>query len=582
MAKLVDTSASEIANYRGNASAGGAGDPGGVRIAGSGELDQVSDAFNIIAQQNMLKNKGLYDAKMKAQEELRKQLADDDAQLNVMLPKDREELTSKFREPIRKLLLENPNITQNHEKYLELQGLMNDFREAKAYAGVRLQTVADFDNNIGAETDPEKRKRMTEHRNNQYNQGLYDKLKPYQEVLDFTDNIFAKVPAIETLSPTTLEGDFKVNKKSFITPLKAFNETVRFNYLDSRNTKLKNEMDEFARSVSELPALDRAKTIQAWNDKIAEANLDHGYKEGDKDYVPPVQTQTVKNELGEDEQVIVDSPINVVRAQSILDYYKKGESETRELDPKIAEIAKDRADIDRINADAYLKRQEAKLVLPAQRAKLLADAEQSKAAAKKSLAEARNEDEKGKDKQAVGDWYINQTLAVFDRNRFNNVPTIQNYMRDTQLKANKKQTDYQVAGKDVTAFLSPVEKMSLGKRIKIDGKTSILEPDAVVYQGQNSKDPFFMARYTYTKKNAAGKDETVTEVRQIRPNGVIENLIKGVVGEESAGKENEDYKQVSRRFRERAGSENINSNLFLLYDKAEWKAQDDKLSKDFD
>ncbi len=186
------------------------------------------------------------------------------------------------------------------------------------------------------------------------------------------------------------------------------------------------------------------------------------------------------------------------------------------------------------------------------------------------------------DKQAVGDWYINQMLQMVDPKKYDKLPDASTVKIKTKNKDGKEvETTLDKTGLkgrviaykdpatgDVRSALSDIELNALGLRFNAgkDGIT-VAKPETVIYNTDNPADPYFIASY---ELNINGKVRKETKI--IRPNVALEGLIKGVVGESTAGTENSDFKTTMRRWKERTGKENINGSVMSELEKPEFQA----------
>lgn len=579
MAGIFDTSAAEIANYTGNESAalGGAdgGASGATLIYGDTDATGISESLSHITQLEFQKNKDSYDRDLKEKQDLFDTIKGEDAQLSVLLPVDRERILKEFREPIREMLLKNPDITSDFKQYTKLQQMLNDFKEAKAYAGVRLATVSQMDGVAAKETDPFRRNNIIKHRNGIYNQDMYQMVKPYQEALGFDETIFAKPGAVETMKED-IEGNKIVTTKKSITPLPEFEKAVNYNYIQNPDSRVKAKMDVFANRVDELPFDVKKKVVTDWNAAINKANVEHGLTDKDKGYVRPVDFTEFTDDQNNPQLFIKATVPQKVLAQSILDNYRSGESRSEKISELPSKIGENEANKQKIIADAAFRKAEAKKI-PSEIAKNYAAANKDNADASKTKEEVKAVREGLKSKEAVGDWYINQMLQIFDPKKYEKAANT-GVLGIPGLNENGKILVGEGEDGAQLSLLGDVELTALGLRSKVEGKTTILKPSSVIYNNSASADPFFLATYKIKKEDGTFTTKTTT----IRPSIVLENLIKGVVGEESAGKENEDYKTTMRRFKERSGKENINGSVFKLLEDSNFSASETQLDKDMD
>lgn len=569
----LDTSASEIANYRGNAAAalGGAdgGNSGATLIYGETDATGISDSLKAITTLEFQKNKNKYDRELQEKKDLFNQLHSEDAQLPTLLPADRERILKQFRDPIREMLLKNPDIQNNFKEYTKLQQMISDFKEAKAYAGVRLQAVAGLDKAAATETDPFRRNNILKHRNGIYNQDMYELVKPYQEALGFDETIFAKPDAIET-SKQDIVGNKIVDTKKSITPLPEFQKKINYDYIQNPDSRQKAKMDVFAQRVDELPYDVKKKVIDDWNGATAKANADHGFTDKDKGYVPPIDFKDFVDEQGNPQLHINATTPQKVLAQSILENYRNSESKTEKVSELPSKIVENNASTQKTLAEAWFKKQEAKKI-PSEIAKNYAAANKDNADAAESKEKMTAARDALKSTEAVGDWYINQMLQMFSPKKYENAADPSLF--GIKVPGLNGKIVASENGGDQISMLSDVEMTALGLRSKVEGKVSILKPSNVIYNNLSSSDPYFIATYKVPGENGT----FTTTTRTIRPNAILENLIKGVVGEETAGKENEDYKTTMRRFKARTGKENINGSIMSLLENADFTPTDTKL-----
>jgi hypothetical protein len=562
------TTANEIVNYKGDA-AGALGSPdggnsGGTLLWGNSDASGVSEAYKTLAGHAFQKNKDAYDRKLKIMDQVYKDLESEQLQLDKMLPNDRDKVRNEYLKPLRDFLIKKRGDLTDPDDYLQYEKLLGDFKEAKKYADGRLIFIGSMDSDISMATDPEKRARMLEHRNKTYNQDMFDQVKPFQESLDWTKDIFT-APAPITGEKEDILGDKIITTKTAHTPLAEFTKDTWFNYTDSPNKSLSNQMDQYKKNFDSLPDDKKIDIVKQWNDKIKQANEDEGYKPGDLYYVPPIaEPKPVPiDDQGHTQLLVTATAPEIVRAQAILDNYKNIKATEEKISKVPSEIKKNNAEIEKTKMEAFWKKQEATILIPSQAAENYAQAAKAKSDAAKTNEEAQKIRSELKDKEAVGDFYINQMLQMYDPKKYDKL--------ESGEKVGLSKTSKIVAFKDekgeIKSALSDIELNTMGLRFNAgkDG-ISVVKPESVIYNFDNAQDPYFIATYKY---KSGGIDKTETKIW--RPNQALEGVIKGVVGENTAGAENSDYKTTMRRWKERTGKENVNGSVMTELEKNYWQ-----------
>jgi hypothetical protein len=560
----MDTTAGQIANYTGNAGAAlgssAGGNSGATLIYGETDAPETRQAFDEIALHSFQKNKAIYDRKIKERDEIFEAVKSEKLDLGRLLETDRNYILKNFRDPIYKLLMENPNINKDDKKYQEFMNLMDKFREAKAYGATRLATISGMDAEIAKETDPEKRARMQAHRDRMYGQDIYKEVTPYQQVLDFGDQTFVK-PEIKESPTEKLVGNEIISTNHRYTPVEEFTKRIYSNYIDSPNKTLKNEMDQFAASFHALPDDLKASKLTQLNDKIAQVNEDNGLKPGDKDYIKPIKGQYYEGRF-----VVTATAPELVLAESLVRNYVNERTQG-------AKPTKLGAEIRKLDAETKKALAEATLEIPAK-----SDEYRAKAAEARAKAAETNSKIDGDDDQ--GDFYVQSVASAYDPKRYEGMPKVADDNGNVPIQSGEGKTNWNVPIKGAkgsvivhfrdgngryTSGLSEVELNSLGLREQVDGKFSTIKPEFVMYNYNNPKDPHFIARYKLEYVDEATKETKVKyEVRKISPNRFVEGAIKGVVGDNTTGSENKDYKLFMKRYKKLAQTENINGSIMSV------------------
>lgn len=564
----METTAGQIVNYQGD-SAGALGTPGGastVPIYGNTDATLISDAYRTVATHTFARKKAEYDKKVALRDSVYKDLESETLNLNKMLPNDRDKIRNEYLKPVRDFLIKKRGDVSDPDDWIEYQRLVTDFKEAKKYADGRLIFIGGMDGEIAKEVDPEKKNRMMNYRNNLYKQDMFAEVKPYQQALDWSRDIFA-TPGMMENKEEEIDGNNVITTTLARTPLDEFTKQTWYNYTDSPNKSLKNQMDAYKKAYDELPDQQKVDIHKQWNEKIKLANEDFGYKEGDLYYVKPIPPLVpVENEDGSKFLALNATTPEVVRAQAILDNYKNFRSQSSQLSKLPSEIRENDANADKLKLEGAYKKKEMELVLPAERALRYAQANQANSAAAKSKAEAQEIRKKLENNEAVGDFYINQMLQMFDSKKYEGLESGNKFgMSNTS-----RIISYKDKAGEVKSALSDIEMNSMGLRYNAgkDG-ISVFKPETVVYNFDDPKNPYFVATYRIPSSTPGGTEKVETKIW--RPNQVLEGVIKGVVGETTSGTENQDYKTTMRRWRERTGKENINATVMSELEKDYWK-----------
>jgi hypothetical protein len=378
----METTAGQIANYKGDAAtalgSSPGGDSGATALYGESDLSGLSRLTDPIYLMGIRQSMDEYQRKLNEQSQLRDYLQSEQMQLGRALPNDRDYIKQNYVDKMRKLLISTPNIVRDNTKYQELQNLISDFKEAKTYAGLRLATVTQMDNQIANEQDPDKRAAMTAHRNKIFNQGLFDQVTPYQQTLGWSPDIFVKPNPVET-KDQVIEGDRIVDRTRSLTPLKDFTDQTFYNYIKNPNSSVKNQMDVFASTVGNLPDDQKQAKVDAWNKKIAEANADAKYNENDPYYIKPIKLDT---DPATGAKYINSSAPELVRAQALLENYRNINSTQGKVSEIPSKIAENKMNAKKLLADASL-------LIPSQAAENYAQARKAKTDSDKTFEEIK-------------------------------------------------------------------------------------------------------------------------------------------------------------------------------------------------
>lgn len=570
----MQTSASEIANYKGNAAASAGSDPGVAIIAGQTDASRINERFDAIAMINIEKNRRAYEQKIKDRDDIFDKLASKDMTINQMLEPDRNMVRDKYLKPIRELLLRNPDIKSNPEDYATFQSLTQDFEEAKTYGQHRYIMMTTLDSDIAKELDPEKKMRMQAHRDKMGKQGIFEKVTPFQQTLDYSDKTFVTVPPVAT-KKQDISGDRVVTSTRSHTPLRLFKEGVLANYIEGPNKTLPNEMRQFKESFDALPNDEKAQRISQWNARIKQANDDENLVPGMTDYVEPIKSTLQKGPDGQDHLIVTETIPRVALAESLLKNYRNDTTEDAAVSALPSTIRKNEAAIAKDVATA-------KLLIPAQKAAAMARASESYAKARKAYEETKGISAKNDSVEAKGEFFLNSALQMLDPKAMKKfgVPRIE---ETTLLGKNPGLKGFLLHGKDyqgnTSGVLSATQLRALGKVYNSTNGLAVTNPDYVVFNPDDTTNPF----YTTIYESKAPKDD-LTGLPQadykptrtydkVLPMALLERLVKGALGENASGKESEEYQAVMSNLKQRLGknNNNVNANIMRLLQNKDWE-----------
>jgi hypothetical protein len=580
----METTAAQMAAYQGNAasalgsSAGGAS--GATTIYGDTDAARVNDFADRVYLYTFQKNKAIYDKKIQDRDKLRSLMETDEINPGVLLDKDRAFIESNYRNKIHDMLVQNPDLSSDNAKYQEFQKLMQGFKEAKAYGGVRLAAVKDLDKQIAAELDPRKKARMEAHRQQILTEDIYKMPRPFQQTLDYDPNVILPKPEPITGSTEKIVGDSVVTVTTSQTPLSRFTTDTYSAYIDNENKTVADQMDLFAQNFQEMPDTFKEQQVAMWNDKINKANTAEGLKPGDQYYVPPIKGAWVNGKY-----VVQETTPDLVRAQAILKNYVNAESES-------AKVSQLPSQIEGNKAETKKKLKEANLLIPAQAELAYAQAAKARADANKTSQEAQQQAKDAQLKDQQGSYYIQETIQAFDPRNYRGLPkltgkgqeiswTDQNGTHTADMGGGVRGIKGTVLhfsdGAKTVTSLSPFQLQAMGKRVQIQGKTTIIPPAAVVYDDSNPKNPKMVAKYEYTVPRTVkdpddpNGEKTITEydkkieTLEVKPIDFLKGTIKNALGEDAAGKEGEEYTRAIIELKKRTGgSENVNGWIIPL------------------
>ncbi len=554
----METSASQIVNYRGNAaSALGSSEgasSGANTVYGDTSATRVNEVMDDVFRANAVKQNMLFQQQIKDRDATYAMIASGKLNTGKMLPQDRDRINKEFLDPVKKMMLADPNFRSNPKKFIEVQQAQEKFDEAKMYGQGRFAMITKLDSQIAAETDPEKRARMQQHREKTLKQDLYDEVLPYQQLLDFSDKIHVQVKAVDTKSQG-ISGDQLVTTTRSHTPVADFVKGSINMYIDSPNQTIKNQIDLYRDQVRELPDEQQARLGEQWNSVIKKAMDDENIKEGDINYIAPI---SVKTDPQTGKVFINESPERINLAASLLKFYKN-ETKTEGLVSKLpSDILKNQA--------AYKKAMtEINTLIPAKvateyarRNKLMADTD-------KARREIAKLDDGVKQTEETADYYINTLTELFDPKKFKEAVNLKD---DPKFKNTNLQGEV-LAGRGTDggrfSLLNDAQMKALG-RPSLGGKSgstkTIQMPDYIVRNVDDPNNPYFISSFYPTDDDGKTLWGEKPESIRSNPQGLIQPLVKGVVGA-SAGADKV-IANITNRYKKRTGSGNINSTIMQL------------------
>jgi hypothetical protein len=450
---------------------------------------------------------------------------------------------------------------------------------------------------------------MEAHRQSMIDQDIYAMPKPYQQTLDWDPNaIFVKVDPI-TGSTEKAVGDSIVTVSTQHTPLQRFTQMTRENYLNNENKTIADQMDLFAKNFNDMPDTYKEQQVAQYNDKIAKANASENLKPGDLNYVPPIKGAWVNGKY-----IVQETVPDLVRAHAIMKNFVDAESEA-------AKVSKLPADIEKTHAETKKLLKETNLLIPSQAELNYANAKKARADAEKTKQEAQQQRADAELKGQSGSFYLQETMQAFDPRNYQGLPQLtgdgkiswkdDNGTHSADMGGNFRGVkgivlQYSDGAKTITS-LSPFQAQAMGRRFKTATGTAVINPTTVVYNPGNGKNPRILARYEYDvpvagakqdeldkldqqiaaakssqekaalmlqrselEKSNVTRTEKKVEMLEIKPLDFARGVIKNSIGEESAGKENEEYSRLINEVRKRSGgSENLNGWVIPLAEKAE-------------
>lgn len=572
------TSASELANYKGDAAAAiGSSDNVGANIVfGNTDTARLNERLDLVATANLAKNKAIYDQKIKDRDDLFAKIKGGDLAINQMTENDRSSVREKYLKPMRDMMIANPDLKSNPDQYVKYMQLSQDFEEAKVYGNHRYVMLTDLDKNIAAETDPQTKKRMQEHRDQQASQELFKEMKPFQKQLDFDDKTFVSVEAVPGGPITTTKGDMIYKTTKSATPLAKFQEGVLFNYVDSPTKTIHDQMDLYKNQMDALSDDQKKTQLEMWNQKIDEVNLAEGLTRKDPGYIKRILYSTEKGPDGKDHVIINATTPEVILAASLLKNYKNSSNTTSELSPLASTIEK--------NRQAALKdAAEIKITIPANAAAKYADIAKSRAETQKALAETTKIKGEGGKEQQSGEYWVTSLQNMTDFNQFKNLKDAEKQDQFKEIRdKNGKITQVGATGKvligkddagNVASALSPQETRALGRPFNTaSGQIVVQTPDAAVLSG-TKKNPYYITYYDTPAKEAGfdavkGVATPATPASReaviVYPQQLLDRLVKGTVGENSTGKENEVILNANEAYKRMSGNDDINTGIGTL------------------
>lgn len=572
--------ASEIAAYRGNAAAalGSTAGQGATDIYGPTDSSGVMERQDVVRQTNANKNILEWQQRVKDRDALYGQIAatrNSEKNPGLMLDKDRQHLDTEYSDKMMDMMIANPDLKNNPQEYLKFQKMSEGFETGRVYAQARYKAITGMDAEIAKEVDPEKRARMQAHRDKMAAQGLYEEIKPYQQLLDWTEETFVKPKVDEIPLGEKADGDYIISSKRKRTALDQFITGVNYNYVDSPNRSLANQMDAYVKSFQSMNDDMKASQLKLWNDKIAEVNKLEGIAGTPKE-IKPIRFQVVQDPQGNKHVVVNDSVPNIILAESLLKNYKNETEST----PKLSDMA---AKIRRQNAASLKDTATATQLIPSQVQKNMAERAKAISEKKKADEETKGIKQKNVGKQMTGDWYINTVASAFDEERFAGMPyvSVDNYTGDAknkykgipgilvaspQYETSEDGNTYKhdkngkrIPTGEVITALSDMELNAIGQRF-IGNKTGVFKPIQVVkYKptaaevaanpALDNTDPFFVATYEITLEGGATQRETAV----VRPNEFLNGMIKINQGENSSGNEGNLLESINPRIVELSG-----------------------------
>lgn len=281
----------DILNYQGNPNLSGFGGDGNPMLGSDKDhYGELAGIFRDINNKNFLWNTQKYDQAIKDRDDSTKLLSQQNTNL-PMEPEDQKVLEERFGK-IKDIWLKNNGNPMNKGKSrLEAQTAVAEFQRDRTLAQARNLEAGKQRDAISKEQDPETKKKMGAHLNEQLGKGLGHVPEPYAKELDYDLGQVLYNPGMEAIGSPEVIRDPKTGIASLKTvqgtdPKKIIDYYNLPKIMEGNNKTLPNQIDIFYNYLKNDPRLDEPMLIDI-NTKLDALNKRTGAAPGSRYYVEP-------------------------------------------------------------------------------------------------------------------------------------------------------------------------------------------------------------------------------------------------------------------------------------------------------
>lgn len=400
------TTGNDVLAYKGDANlAGGFDSKGMPQGVGEASVIPVMDMLKTLQGQQFMRNTQDYNEALKERDQSIALLSDPSLNIDMdVADKDRPALNDQ-RQKLIDMWKKNPGM-DNTDDIVNFQKEAGIFRQMATSSKARSLENKRQINAIAAETNPEVRKQMIDHLNDEMDQGVFHQVDPYFKNPTFSADMFAPVPEQQVGTPDIkqdAQGAY-FQTTNYRVPVSAFSAFVSPEALMANNGERLQQLQILHDNFVKSPFSSDANFLTTVNQKLADINTKNNLAPTDPNYLQPLASDD-----GSGWQVNA-SPAQFAKSLYAYSHYKE-HAETKLADdyPKqlqvnanisktYAETATEkqkpallRSEANKNYADAHLKGVEAwekQLLGPSLKAKYDAETEKLKAEGNKTAAEA--------------------------------------------------------------------------------------------------------------------------------------------------------------------------------------------------
>lgn len=344
----------DILGYTGNVALGLNSE--GLGAYGDTDTRELNNAMFNLAYLNMQKNKAVWEQKIRDRDDAMKLVVDGRLRVDNALPEDQKKLQGMIEEMKTIWKDRGGDLKSDPNVWVDFNDKLGKFKNASTIAASRFLDYNHGQAEIAKETNPIRRRKMTEHWEGQLKTPMGELFKPYQQTLDWDPGIV--LPELPTLSSVKRDGYYDVTSTKTDVAKSYRDYVTKYQFDDKGETAINVDAfyDNFFGVDGLKDIVSVGQSVNAVNSKLKTIATDAGY-DPDKpetwpQFLQPLQLLSKDPSTGRPGT----TDTKQVAAFKVALAHKYQNVSTPKLNKDYAAIEKTKADIDAAKALAAQRR----------------------------------------------------------------------------------------------------------------------------------------------------------------------------------------------------------------------------------